>query len=218
MLLSVALILVLAFPIGYLLKKLKLPALIGYMLIGIGLNALSLIDSSLIAISSDIRKAALVLILLRSGLSLSVTDLKKIGRPALLMCFLPATFEILAVGLIAPIVFNISYGQSFLIGSMLGAVSPAVVAPRMIAMIERGQGVESGVPQLVLAGASADDVYAVVMFTSFCSLAVGESVSYLSFVNIPVSVISGAALARALFLPLYSKNSTCVARLRLRLF
>lgn len=194
MLLSIALIFVLAFPLGYLLKKLRLPALIGYMLIGVVLNALSLIDSSLIAISSDIRKAALVLILLRSGLSLSVKDLKKIGRPAFLMCFLPATFEILAVGLIAPAVFGISRTQAFMLGSMLGAVSPAVVAPRMIDMIERGQGINSGVPQLILAGASADDVYAVVAFTSFCSLAVGESVSVISFINIPVSVLSGAAI------------------------
>ncbi len=191
MLFSVSVVVLSAFLLGAICKKARLPALIGYMAAGFLLQTFSLIDQSVLGVSSQIRRMALVLILLRSGLSLSIEDLKKIGRPALLMCFLPATFEILAVGMFAPILFGISRSQAFLLGSVLGAVSPAVVSPRMIEMIEKNQGVKNGVPQLILAGASADDVYAVVVFTSFSSLAVGGSLSFLTVAKAPMSVLLG---------------------------
>lgn len=191
MLFSLSVMVLSAFLLGAICKKARLPALIGYMAAGLLLQTFNLIDQSVLGVSSQIRRIALVLILLRSGLSLSIEDLKKIGRPALLMCFLPATLEILAVGIFAPLLFGIPRSQAFLLGSVLGAVSPAVVSPRMIEMIEKKQGVKDGVPQLILAGASADDVYAVVLFAAFSSLAVGGSLSFFTFAKAPMSVLLG---------------------------
>ena len=210
MFLSLFLIIVFGFLLGWACKKIGLPALVGYMAVGVLFNLFSLIDGSILQISSEIRKIALLLILLRSGLTLSLADLKKVGRPALLMCFLPATLEILAVGLIAPLLFPIGYRESFLLGSVLGAVSPAVVSPRMIEMIENRHGTKDGVPQLLLAGASADDVYAVVLFTAFSSLAAGETLSLLSVAKIPLSAVTGiggGVLVGALFVLLTQKFS-----------
>ncbi len=200
MLFSIALILISGLILGWTCKKIKLPALIGMLLAGIvfGPFCLNLLDSSILSISADIRKIALIIILTRAGLSLDVSFLKKIGRPALLMCFVPATFELLGMILIGPIFLGLSVLESAIMGSVLAAVSPAVVVPRMIKLMDEGYGTKKGVPQLILAGASVDDVFVIVLFSAFTGIAQGTKVSVLSFVNIPVSVTTGIALGYGL--------------------
>ena len=172
MLTSLALIFLLGLLLGWIFNKLRLPSLLGMIITGIILSpyALNLLDESLLNISADLRQLALVIILTRAGLSLDIGDLKKVGRPAILMCFLPACFEILAVILIAPKIFGLSILEAAIMGSVLAAVSPAVIVPRMIKLIEEGYGKEHSIPQLILAGASVDDVFVIVMFTAFTSL------------------------------------------------
>ena len=143
-------------------------------------------------ISADLRKIALIIILTRAGLSLDIKDLKKVGRPAILMCFVPACFEMAGMILLAPRILGISMLDAAIMGAVVAAVSPAVVVPKMIKLMEEGYGVKKGIPQLILAGASVDDVFVIVMFTAFTGLAQGESVSVKSFVNVPLSVITGA--------------------------
>ena len=193
MLTSLALIFLLGLLLGWIFNKLRLPSLLGMIITGIILSpyALNLLDESLLNISADLRQLALVIILTRAGLSLDIGDLKKVGRPAILMCFLPACFEILAVILIAPKIFGLSILEAAIMGSVLAAVSPAVIVPRMIKLIEEGYGKEHSIPQLILAGASVDDVFVIVMFTAFTSLAVGGNVSVMNFVEIPISIILG---------------------------
>jgi len=177
-------------------KLLRLPPLTGMIAAGIilGPHALGLIDSSLIAISPDLRQLALVIILTRAGLTLEIDDLKKIGRPAVMMCFVPACLEILGTIIIAPYIFGISHIEAAVLGSVLAAVSPAVVVPRMIKIIEEGYGQKRKIPQLVLAGAAADDVFVIVMFSSFSALCAGGAVSAVSFIQVPVSIITGMAV------------------------
>ncbi len=196
MLLSVALILLVGMLLGSICKKLKLPPLIGMLLTGIilGPYVLNLIDPTVSAISADLRKIALVIILFRAGLGLDLSGLKKNGRPAFLMCFLPATFELLGVFLLAPLFLGFTYLEAAILGSVLAAVSPAVVVPRMVKLMDEGYGVKEGIPQVILAGASVDDVYVIVLFTTFLGMAEGKGVSVLSFVNIPVSIILGALI------------------------
>lgn len=196
MLTSLALIFVLGLSLGTIAEKLKLPKLIGMIIAGIILSPyfLNLLDSNIMSISSDLRKLALVIILTRAGLSLDVKELKKVGRPAFLMCFLPATFEIIGVLLIAPKLLGVSYLDAAIIGSTLAAVSPAVIVPRMLKIMEEGYGSKKSIPQLVLAGASIDDIFVIVMFTAFTSLALGEKVSIGSFLEIPTSIITGIIL------------------------
>ena len=196
MLLSVALILLLGMLLGSICKKLKLPPLIGMLLTGVILGpfVLNLIDPTVSAISADLRKIALVIILFRAGLGLDLSGLKKNGRPAFLMCFLPATFELLGVLLLAPVFLGFTYLEAAILGSVLAAVSPAVVVPRMVKLMDEGYGVKEGIPQVILAGASVDDVYVIVLFTTFLGMAEGKGVSILSFVNIPVSIILGALI------------------------
>lgn len=193
MLLSVAMILLIGMFMGWLCKKIHLPSLTGMILTGIilGPYVLNLIDDSILTISSDLRRIALIIILTRAGLSLDLNDLKKVGRPAVLMCFVPACFEILGMVILAPKLLGISILDAAIMGAVVGAVSPAVIVPKMIKLIDEGYGVKNSIPQLILAGASVDDVFVIVMFTAFTGLAQGNSISVSSFVNIPISIITG---------------------------
>ncbi|MEG2583833.1 MAG: cation:proton antiporter, partial [Oscillospiraceae bacterium] len=196
MLISFAMILLVGMLMGLIFEKLKLPKLLGMMVTGIILSpyALNLIDPTVISISADLRKIALIIILARAGLALDIQDLKKVGRPAILMCFVPACFEILGVVLIAPKLFGISLIEAAIMGSVLAAVSPAVVVPKMLKLMKEGYGVRESIPQLIMAGASIDDVFVIVMFTAFTGLASGGNVSLFSAVQIPISIIMGLGL------------------------
>lgn len=193
MLKSIALIMLIGMSAGWVCRKVKLPGLIGMLFTGIilGPYVLNMLDSSILLVSADIRKIALVIILTRAGLTLNLEDLKKVGRPAFLMCFVPATFEMIGMIILAPRLLDVSLIESAVIGAVVAAVSPAVVVPKMIKLMEDGYGTKQGIPQLILAGASVDDVYVIVMFTAFTSLAQGGNVSVMSFVNIPVSIMFG---------------------------
>lgn len=196
MLMSISLMLLMGMFLGWVCKKLKLPSLLGMMLTGVilGPYVLNLIDISILNISADLRKIALIIILTRAGLTLDLNDLKKVGRPAVLMCFLPATFEILGMIVLAPKLFHISILEAAVIGSVVAAVSPAVIVPKMIKLIDEGYGVNNSIPQLILAGASVDDVFVIVLFTAFTGLAQGKHISVMSFVNIPISICLGIAI------------------------
>lgn len=196
MLTSIALILLLGLLLGNLFSKMKLPSLLGMILVGIILSpyTLNLIDESILNISSDLRQIALVIILTRAGLSLDLSDLKKVGRPAILMCFVPACFEILGTVLLAPKLLGVTTLDAAIIGSVIAAVSPAVVVPRMIRLMEEGYGQANHIPQLILAGTSVDDVFVIVVFTAFTSLSLTGNLSVTSFMQIPVSILLGILL------------------------
>lgn len=193
MLASIAIILLLGLLLGSLFSKMKLPSLLGMMITGIVLSphALNLIDKSILGISADLRQIALVIILTRAGLSLDMTDLKKVGRPAILMCFVPACVEMIGTVILAPILLNVTLLEAAIIGSVIAAVSPAVIVPRMIRLIDEGYGKNHSIPQLILAGASVDDVFVIVIFTSLISLASTGTISVVSFLQIPVSIVTG---------------------------
>ena len=193
MLVSFGLIIIFGLIFGFFCKKLKIPALIGMLFTGIilGPNVLNLIDSKTLNISSELRQIALIVILIKAGLSLDISDLKRIGKSAILLSFLPASFEILAYFIFARIFFKIRSIDALLMGSVLAAVSPAVVVPRMVKLIEEKRGVEKSIPQMILAGASCDDIFVLVLFSSFLSMAKGEDVSLVSLVNVPISIILG---------------------------
>ena len=196
MLTSIAVILLLGLLAGWLFSKIKLPSLLGMILVGIVISpyCLNMVDELILAISGDLRQIALVIILTRAGLSLNLTDLKKVGRPAVLMCFVPATIEMIGTVILAPILLNVSILEAAIIGSVIAAVSPAVVVPRMIKLIEEGYGKNKSIPQLILAGASVDDVYVIVVFTAFTTLASTGEISAASFLKIPISILLGIAL------------------------
>lgn len=193
MLVSFGLIIIFGLIFGFFCKKLKIPALIGMLFTGIilGPNVLNLIDSKTLNISSELRQIALIVILIKAGLSLDISDLKRIGKSAILLSFLPASFEILAYFIFARIFFKIRSVDALLMGSVLAAVSPAVVVPIMVKLIEEKRGVEKSIPQMILAGASCDDIFVLVLFSSFLSMAKGEDVSLVSLVNVPISIILG---------------------------
>lgn len=193
MLTSIAIILLMGLFFGSCFKKLRLPSLLGMIVTGIIISphAFNLIDESILNISADLRQIALVVILTRAGLSLNIDDLKKVGRPAVLMCFLPACAEIMGTVLIAPSLLGVSVLEATIIGSVIAAVSPAVIVPRMIKLIDEGYGKEHSIPQLILAGASVDDVFVIVVFTVFTGLASKGRISAVSFLQIPVSIILG---------------------------
>ena len=193
MLLSIALILLSGLLLGGFFSKIKLPSLLGMIIVGIvlGPHALNLIDESILNISADLRQIALVIILTRAGLSLDISDLKRVGRPAILMCFVPACVEIIGTVLLAPLLLGISTLEAAVMGSVLAAVSPAVIVPRMIRLMEEGYGVDKSIPQLILAGASVDDVFVIVIFTAFTSLASTGELSPVSILQIPVSIVLG---------------------------
>lgn len=199
MLRSLALIFLVGLLMGSIFNKLKLPSLLGMIITGMILSpyALNLLDPSIMDISADLRQVALVVILTRAGLSLNIEDLKKVGRPAVLMCFVPACFEIVGVILIAPRLLGVSVTEAAIMGSVLAAVSPAVVVPRMLKIMEEGYGVKKSIPQLILAGASVDDVFVIVLFTAFTSIETGGEVSPMSFVQIPISIVLGIAVGLA---------------------
>ncbi len=181
---------------GFIFEKIKLPKLVWYIILGIliGPSVLNIVDDTLINISSYLRQIALVIILTRSGLSLDINNLKKIGRPAILMCFVPACFEIIGVAIFAPLFLGISYLEALLLGSVLAAVSPAVVVPRMIKLMEEGYGKEHNVPELIMAGSSCDDIFVIVLFYSFKNLVVTSSFDAWTISQIPLSIISGITL------------------------
>lgn len=196
MLISITCILFFGMFFGFLCKKMKFPSLFGMIIAGIliGPHVLNLIDGSILNISAEIRKIALIIILLRAGLKLSFDDLKKVGRPAILMCFVPATFEIIGMLLIAPKLLGISLLEAAVLGAVIAAVSPAVIVPNMIKLIDNGYGTKKAIPQMILAGASVDDVYVIVLFTTFTSLAQGGSVKVMDFINVPISIVVGIAI------------------------
>ncbi len=175
-------------------EKMKLPRIIGMLLVGIliGPYALGLLDPTILSISGDLRKLALMLILLRAGLSLDLGDLKRVGRSAVMMAFVPATFEVLAVVLFAPGILGITRVEAAVMGAVLGAVSPAVVVPRMVRLMEEGRGTKQGIPQMIMAGASCDDVYVIVLFSTFTRMAQGGGARLADFAAVPVSIVLGA--------------------------
>ena len=193
MLLSIALILLVGMSMGWICRKIKLPGLLGMLITGIVLGpyVLNMLDIKLLGMSADLRKIALIIILTRAGLGLDLASLKKIGRPAVLMCFVPATFELAGMLLLAPRLMGMSLLEAAVMGAVLAAVSPAVIVPRMVKLMEEDYGVKEGIPQLILAGASVDDVYVIVLFSTFSGMMQGEGASVIRFVNIPVSIILG---------------------------
>ena len=200
MLTSLAYILLLGLLLGSLARRLHLPPLVGMIAAGIllGPACLNLLSPSLLSISADLRQLALIIILTRAGLSLDLAALKRVGRPAILMCFVPACFEMAGMVLLAPPLLGVSLLDAAIMGAVVGAVSPAVIVPRMLKITEEGYGTAKGLPQLVLAGASVDDVFVIVMFTMFTGLASGEAVSPLSLAGVPVSILLGAAVGLGL--------------------
>ena len=196
MLTSIAIILLLGLIVGFGFHKMKLPSLIGMILVGILISpyALDLLDDNMLLIAKDVRQIALVIILTRAGLSLNIHDLKKIGRPAILMCFVPACLEILGTMLLAPILFDVTLLEAMLIGSVIAAVSPAVIVPRMIKLINEGWGKERSIPQLILAGASVDDVFVIILFSALTTLISTKEFTYSSLLQIPTSIVLGIIL------------------------
>ena len=195
MLLSLALIFLCGLALGGIFWKLHLPQLLGMLLTGIllGPYVLNLLDSSILGISADLRQIALIIILTRAGLNLDLEDLKKVGRPAALLCFVPAAFEIAGMLLLAPRLLRISLLEAAVMGTVVAAVSPAVVVPGMLKLMEEGYGTQKSIPQMIMAGASVDDVFVIVLFTSFTGLAGGGGISAWDFVRIPVSILLGLA-------------------------
>ena len=180
-------------------QQLKIPRIIGMLAVGIllGASVLNLLDPSILMISADLRKMALIIILLKAGLSLNISDLKKVGRPAIMMSFLPASFEILGYVLLGPVLLGLSVIEAAVMGAVLAAVSPAVVVPRMVQLMETGYGTKKSIPQMIMAGASCDDIFVIVLFTTFAGMAQGGSAGIGDFVGIPVSIVLGVLLGGA---------------------
>lgn len=199
MLTSLALIFLVGMSLGWIVTRLRLPSLLGMLLTGIllGPYVLDLLDASILGISADLRQLALIIILTRAGLSLNLEDLKKVGRPAVLLCFVPARFEIVGMVTIAPRLLGISVLDAAIMGAVVAAVSPAVIVPKMLRLMELGLGTRRSIPQMILAGASVDDVFVIVMFTAFTGLAQGGTFSPATFVQIPVSIVTGIAVGLA---------------------
>ena len=195
MLTSLSLVFLLGMLLSRAFQKIRLPGLLGMLLTGmiLGPYALNMLDGSILGISADLRQIALIIILTRAGLSLDIQDLKKVGRPAVLMCFVPACFEIMGMILLAPQLLGISVLDAAIMGAVVGAVSPAVIVPKMLNLMEKGYGVKKSIPQLILAGASVDDVFVIVLFTAFTGLAQGGTFSPASILSIPVSIETGIA-------------------------
>lgn len=196
MLTSLGFIFIIGLAMASIVQALRLPRIIGMLITGIilGPYVCNLLDPSILSISSELRQMALIIILLKAGLSLNLEDLKKVGRPAILMSFLPASFEIIGYILFAPMLLHISVIEAAVMGSVLAAVSPAVVVPRMVYLMEKKYGTKKGIPQLIMAGASCDDIFVIVLFSTFSSMAQGGSVHITDFISIPVSILLGIAL------------------------
>lgn len=205
MLTSLALIFIVGLAMGAICSRLKLPRIIGMLVTGIVLGpyVLDFLDPSILSISEELRKMALIIILLKAGLSLDIKDLKKAGRPAILLSFVPATCEIIGYILFAPAILGINMIEAAVMGAVLGAVSPAVVVPRMVNLMDRKYGTQKAIPQMIMAGASCEDIFVIVLFTTFLSMAQGGSAQILDFVNIPVSIILGILLGAVVGYGLY---------------
>ncbi|MFR1715705.1 MAG: cation:proton antiporter [Butyricicoccus sp.] len=205
MLTSLALVFLLGLAAAALCSRIGLPRIIGMLLTGIliGPYVLNWLDDSILSISSELRQMALIIILIKAGLSLNLSDLKKVGRPAVMMACVPASCEILAFFLLAPHILGINRIEAAVMGAVLGAVSPAVVVPRMVQLMEEKRGTGQGIPQMILAGASCDDIYVIVLFSTFVGMAQGGSANMMDFVNIPVSIVLGVALGAAVGLLLH---------------
>ena len=205
MLTSLALVFLLGLAAAALCSRIGLPRIIGMLLTGIliGPYVLNWLDDSILSISSELRQMALIIILIKAGLSLDLSDLKKVGRPAVMMACVPASCEILAFFLLAPHILGINRIEAAVMGAVLGAVSPAVVVPRMVQLMEEKRGTGQGIPQMILAGASCDDIYVIVLFSTFAGMAQGGSANVMDFVNIPVSIVLGVALGVAVGLLLH---------------
>ena len=193
MLMSLALMFLIGFCISGIFKKLHIPSLLGLIITGIilGPEVMNLLDPKILSISSELREIALIVILFRAGLSLDLSDMKKIGRPAIMLCFVPATFEIVGAIILGPACLGLSRVDSAIVGAMLAAASPAIIVPKMLWLMEEGYGVDKHIPQLIMAGASADDIYAIVMFTAFIGMSKGEGISAWTIVSIPLSIVTG---------------------------
>lgn len=193
---SLSIIILIGLSMASIMNKSNLPKIIGMLITGvvIGPFVLDLIDPSILQISAELRQIALIIILIKAGITLDLKDLKKVGRPAIFMSFLPATFEIIAYNIFAPMILGISTIDAFVMGSVLSAVSPAVVVPRMVNLIEKKIGTKEAIPQMVLAGASLDDIFVIVLFTTFLNMAIGGNINFSRFVNIPISIILGIVL------------------------
>ena len=200
MLVSLAYVFILALILGYLFNKVQLPALIGMLLTGIilGPYVLDVLSPSLLSISVELRQIALVIILMRAGLALNIQDLKRVGRPAILMCFIPACFEIIGVMLIAPPLLGINLIEAAIMGTVIAAVSPAVIVPRMLYLMENKIGTKKSIPQLIMAAGSVDDVFVIVLFTAFIALGAGQEITTVQFFQIPISIITGLLLGIAI--------------------
>lgn len=196
MLVSLALIVLVGMSFASICEKLKIPRIVGMLFTGIllGPYIFDFLDNSILGISAELRKIALIIILIKAGLSLDLKDLKKVGKPALLMSFIPATFEIIAYVIFAPILFGVSRVEAALIGAVLGAVSPAVVVPKMLDLMENNLGTKKGIPQMILAGSSFDDIFVIVLFSTFLAMNQGEGINLMSFMDIPISIILGIVL------------------------
>lgn len=205
MLTSLSLIFLVGLAAAALCQRLKLPRIIGMLATGIVLGpyVLNLLDSSILSISADLRKIALIIILLKAGLSLNLEDLKKAGRPAILLSFVPASFEIVGYVLLAPVILGISRIDAAVMGAVLAAVSPAVVVPRMIYLTENKYGTKKAIPQMIMAGSSCDDIFVIVLFTTFLGMAQGKSANALDFINIPISILCGIILGTTIGYLLY---------------
>ena len=214
MLTSLSFIFLVGLAMGAICQKLKLPRIIGMLVTGIVLGpyVLDLLDPSILSISADLRKMALIIILLKAGLSLNLDDLKKVGRPAIMMAFVPASFEIIGYLLFAPAILGITRVEAAVMGSVLAAVSPAVVVPRMVQLMETKYGTEKAIPQMIMAGASCDDIFVIVLFTTFLSMAQGGSADIKAFANIPVSIILGIILGAIVGYLLYLFFETAYAK------
>lgn len=206
MLLSLAFIFIIGLGIGAICSYIKIPKIIGMLITGIigGPHILNLFDSNILTISGDLRKIALIIILLKAGFALDINDLKNVGRPAIFLSFLPATFEILAYIFFAPKLLNISILDAALMGTVLAAVSPAIVVPKMINLIEKKYGTQKSIPQMILAGASIDDIFVIVLFTTFLTAAQGQVISIVNFINFPISIILGILIGAFTGLLLYT--------------
>lgn len=214
MLTSLSLIFLVGLVMGAICQKLKLPRIIGMLLTGIVLGpyVLDFLDPSILSISADLRKMALIIILIKAGLSLDLKDLKKAGRSAILLSFVPASCEIIGYILLAPVILGINHAEAAVMGAVLAAVSPAVVVPRMVMLIEKHYGTYKAIPQMILSGASCDDIFVIVLFTTFLNVAQGGRANVMDFVNIPVSIILGTILGIVTGLWLYLFFETSYAR------
>ena len=196
MLLSLAIIFLAGLFAAAVFERIGLPRIIGMLGVGIVVSpyVLGLLDDSILGISSELRQIALIIILIKAGLSLDLSDLKKVGRPAVMMSFVPACCEIVGYVAFAPLLLGVNRIEAAVMGAVLSAVSPAVVVPRMVRLIEEKYGTDKSIPQMILAGASCDDIFVIILFSTFVTMAQGGTVHAADFLNIPISIVLGVIM------------------------